>query len=246
MRTIAALMLLGGVAFAKGEAAGTKVDVKGKYYETCACKVSCPCGTGKFLPSEGHCDALSVMHIDKGMVGKTKMDGLNLALVLRTPNNQIVVEAFDKGAVDHLAIYMDDKATDEQKKAFPALLAALLGTKEMKGMKAPEFLPIAITSDGETAKIDIGSGKATADIENIKIGETKLGVKTVPKHIVLDGAVPFPWIGKVTQGRSNSFHYTDGAFKWDYKDRNAYFGDFAQKATVAAAPAAAPAAPAAK
>ena len=51
----------------------------------------------------------------------------------------------------------------------------------------------------------------------------------MPKHITMDGVVPFPWMGKVTQGKSKTFHYADGATKWDYKDRNAFFGEFTTK-----------------
>jgi hypothetical protein len=240
MRTIAALVLLSGVAFAKGEAGGTKVDVKGHYYETCGCKVSCPCATGMFQPSESHCDAVSFLHFDKAMVGTTKLDGLNVAIVFKSPSNTIVLDAFKKGEMDHFAVYLDDKATDAQKAAFPALMGALFGTDEIKGAKPPAFVPITLTSDGENAKFTAGD-KLSAEIVNIKIGETKEGVKIVPKHITLDGAVPFPWMGKVTQGKSVSFHYADGATKWDYKERNAYFGEFAHKATLAAAAPAAPA-----
>jgi hypothetical protein len=228
------LLLLSGAAFAKGP--GTAVDVKGHYYETCACKVSCPCATGMFQPSETHCDAVSFLHIDKGMVGKTKMDGLNVALVFRTPANAIVLDAFKKGEMDHFAVFLDDKASDEQKKAFPVMMEAMFGKDEIKGAKAPAFVAMTLTSDGENAKFTAGD-KLSAEIVNIKIGEAKMGGKMVPKHITLDGAVPFPWMGKVTQGKSLSFHYADGATKWDYKERNAYFGEFAHKATVAAAEA---------
>jgi hypothetical protein len=227
-RMMAVVLLLGGAAFAEGKGAaagGTKVDVKGHYYETCGCKVSCPCATGMFKPSETHCDAVSFLHIDKGMVGKTKMDGLNVAVVFRSPADTIVLDAFNKHESDHFAVYLDDKASDEQKKAFPMMLGALFGTDEMKGAKPPAFAPITLTADEENAKMVVGD-KMTAEIVNIKIGETKMGGKSVAKHIMLEGAVPFPWMGKETQGKSVSFHYADGPIKWDYKDRNAYFGDF--------------------
>jgi hypothetical protein len=240
-RTLGVVLLLSGsLAYAKG---GTAVDVKGHYYETCDCAVSCPCATTKFTPTEGHCDAVSFFHLDKASVGKTKLDGLNLAVVLKSPKGQKVLDAMSKGDMDHFAIYFDEKATEEQRKTFPDLMAALFGKMEIKNAKAPAFVAMAVDSDGENAKLTIGD-KLTADIENIQVGETKFGTKTVPKHIKLEGVTPFPWMGGLTQGRSRSFHYVDGATKWDYKDRNAFFGEFAHKATVAAAetaPAPAPA-----
>jgi hypothetical protein len=229
-----ALMLSSTLALAKG---GTVVDVKGHYYETCDCAVSCPCATAKFNPTDGHCDAVSFLHLDKAMVGKTKLDGLNLAVVIKSPKGQKVADAMSKGEMDHFAVYFDEKASEEQRKAFPDLMAALFGKVEIKNAKPPVFVPMTLESDGENAKFTIAD-KLTADIENIQVGETKFGNKTVPKHIKLEGAVPFPWMGPVTQGRSRSFHYADGATKWDYKDRNAYFGEFTHKATLAAADAA--------
>src|SRR5262249_26620631 len=105
----------------------------------------------------------------------------------------------------------------------------LFGSKEIKGARPPQFVPISLISDGETAQIDIANGKLRADIVNIKAGETKVGGKIVPKRIVMEGVAPFPWMGKVTQGRSKRFHCAEGMIKWDYKDKNAFFGEFATK-----------------
>jgi hypothetical protein len=198
--------------------------------------VSCPCAC-KFLPTEGRCDAAMTFHFDKAAVGKTRLDGLNFSVVIRSPKNRLVDEAFSKGDMDHFAIYLDDKATDAQRAAFPKLLEGMMGKVEIKNAKAPAFVPFQVSSDGETAKIDIGAGKLTADLVNVKIGETKLGDKKVPKHIKLEGVEAFPFVSGVTQGKSNSFHYADGSTAWDYKDRNAYFGRFSTKGTLAAAPA---------
>jgi hypothetical protein len=227
------MFAFGGMAAAKSK--GTSVEVKGKYYETCGCKVSCPCATNEFLPSEGHCDAMMFFHLDKASVGATKLDGFNLVAVLKSPQNRKIMEAFQKGEMDHFAFYFDDKATEEQRKAIPQLMEAMFGKMEIKGAKAPVFVPIKLTAEGDTATVDVAGGKLTADIVNIKVGETKNGAKIESKHIGLDGAVPFPWVVKTTQGKSNSFHYVDGPVKWDYKDRNAFFGEISHKATLAAA-----------
>jgi len=218
-----------------GLAGGPAFDAKGKYYETCACAVSCPCGTNEFLPTEGHCDAVMMFHLVHATVGKTKMDGLNFAVVLKSPNNQKIMDAMSKGDMDHFAIYLDAKATKEQQAAFPQLLAGMFGKMEVKNAKAPAFAPIVLTADADSAKFNIADGKLVADLVNIKVGESKLGGKTVAKRIALDGVTPFPWISHVTQGKSVTFHYADGSTQWDYKDRNAFFGEFATKGTVVVA-----------
>jgi hypothetical protein len=231
---MALLLATPGLALAKGE--GTRVDVKGHYYETCGCNVSCPCATAEFNPSEGHCDAVMLFHLDKATVGKTKLDGLNLAVVIKSPQSRKVLEAFSKGEMDHFAVYLDDKASEEQRKAFPQLMEGMFGKLEIKGAKPPAFVPIALTVDGDNVKMEIAGGKLTADIESIKTGEEKVAGKTVPKYIKISGATPFPWVGPVNQGKSKAFHYLDGATKWDYKERNAFIGEFTRKATLAAAP----------
>ncbi|HVP67178.1 MAG TPA: DUF1326 domain-containing protein [Anaeromyxobacteraceae bacterium] len=214
---------------------GSAFDAKGKYYETCACAVSCPCGTNEFLPTEGHCDAVMLFHLTHATVGMTKMDGLNFAVVLKSPNNQKVMDAMNKGEMDHFAIYLDDRATKDQQAAFPKLLAGMFGKMEVKNAKAPAFATISLVAGGDTAKIDIGGGKLVADLVNIKVGESKTGGKTVARRIKLDGVTPFPWVMNVTQGKSVTFHYADGDTHWDYKDRNAFFGDFSTKGTVVVA-----------
>jgi hypothetical protein len=234
---VAVMALVGTNAFAK--AGKTAWSAQGKYYETCGCKVSCPCGTGEFLPTEPHCDAIMIFHFDKAAYGKTKLDGLNVAAVLRSPKSQKVLEAFMKGEMDHFAVYLDDKATDEQKAAIGPFLDALLGKMEIKGAKAPAFVPIKLDVNGDEAKFDINNGKLTGDIVNLALpGETKEGKKSPVKRYKIEGAAPFPFMPSVTQGKSKTFHYADGPVKWDYTDRNAFFSEFNTKgqAEAAAAP----------
>src|SRR5215471_10824619 len=185
MMAAAVVGLVSAGAFAK--AGKTNWEAKGKYYETCGCAVSCPCGTGEFLPTEAHCDAIMIVHLDKASYGKTKLDGLNVAVVLRSPKSQKVLEAFTKGEMDHFAIYLDDKANDEQKAAMGPFLEALFGKMEIKGAKAPAFVPIKLDVNGDEAKFDISNGKLTGDIVNLALpGETKEGKKSAVKRYKIE------------------------------------------------------------
>ena len=130
-------LMVGAVLCALGISAvakegGMSVDFKGHYYETCGCNVSCPCATNEFLPTEGHCDAVMLFHLDKAAVGKTKLDGLNVAVVLMSPKNRKILDAFSKGEMDHFAVYLDDKASEEQRKVFPQLMEGMFGKLEIK------------------------------------------------------------------------------------------------------------------
>jgi hypothetical protein len=229
------LLTFGFVADARAAApeakGGMPYAVKGQYYETCACHVSCPCAD-KLKPSEMQCDAIMVFHIDKGSVGKVALDSLNLAGVIRAPKNAVVAEAFEKGEMDLITFYFDDKATPEQREAIGKVMPALFGDKEFKGMKAPQFVPMKLDIQGDNAKFEASGGKINFDIDNLTIGDdTKLGAKTKPgkKRVTLTNTAPFPWVSEVTQGKAKTFHYEDHGFKWSYDGRNAFFASFASK-----------------
>lgn len=212
-----------------GGGGGGDWEIDGHYYDTCDCSVSCSCGANVSDPTEGHCDGIVLTHIDKGHVGKTKLDGLNIAIVLRSPRGQKVEDAFMvKGEMDHLTVYLDGKATDEQKQAMPVLLAGLLGTKPIKGFKPPQFVPMSLDVEGDIAKFKVGDGqKLSFEIENIDVTKSSPNVRKPDypsKRITLTNVAPFPWIHEVTQGHSKSFHYNDYGIKWDYAGRNAFFG----------------------
>lgn len=231
----AALVLVGADA-PKSPADG--YEVKGKYYETCACTVSCPCAANKFVPTEGHCDAVMLVAIDKGQAGGVSMDGLKIVVVIKSPQGRVFKEAFGKGDMDLMSIYLDDKANEKQRAAMPRLLGGLFGTAEVKNTKAPVFVPISFEATGDVAKFGVAGGtKLAAEIENLDLaGETKHAAKTGAKksRISLTNSAPFPWITDLTQGFSHSFKYDDYGTKWEYKDRNAFFGVFNTKGTLPA------------
>jgi hypothetical protein len=236
--TALAILIVGGVCAGQIAKEQTSYSINGKYYDTCACAVSCSCGANVSLPTEGHCDGIVLIHIDEGRVGKVKMDGLNFAVVLRTPRDEKVGDAFFlKGETDLLTLYLDDRASPEQKQAMPALLAGLLGTKEMKGYRPPQWAPMKLDVDGDVAKFEIlGSAKLSFEIENVNLDKVLPGVpRSDPgNRIALTNVAPFPWIKEVTQGHSKFFHYSDLGVAWDYKDRNAFFGKVTARGTVPA------------
>ncbi len=158
------------------------------------------------------------------------MDGLNLAIVLRTPKGEKVGDAFDiKGETDLLTLYLDDKASPEQREVMPQLLAGMLGTRQMKGFRPPQWAPLKLDVRGDVARFQIAGGQKLAfEIENIDLDKTLPGIPRSDSgnRITLTNVAPFPWIHGVTQGHSHSFHYDDLGVSWDYENRNAFFGTF--------------------
>jgi hypothetical protein len=213
--------------------------LKGNYYESCACAVSCPCAANKTLPTEGHCDVVSLFHIATGTAGSTKLDGLNMAMVARSPKGQKVLDSFEKGEMDLMTLYLDDKATPAQREALNKVIPALFGTKEMKGSRPPQWVPMSLDVKGDVATFTISGGEKLAfEIENVSVGDTtKLDAKASPTshRIELTNSAPFPWVHSLTQGFSKNFHYADLGTSWDYKDRNAFFGVIAASGALPAA-----------
>jgi hypothetical protein len=224
------ILAVSGVVW--GGETGPTYDVQGKYYDTCACHVSCSCGANVVLPSEGHCDGVIVLHIDKGRISAESLDGLNLAIVIRTPQGKKVNDSMFAGDLDHLTVYIDDKASAAQRRVMPSLLGGLLGTKEVRGFKPPQFAPMSLTLNGDAARFDISGGRTLSfEIENIDVEKANPGAPhgDPGKRISLTNVAPFPWITNVTQGYSKVFRYADLGMSWEYKDRNAFFGTFATK-----------------
>lgn len=209
-------------------AATTNAEITGRYFETCACQVSCPCAANATLPTEGHCDAISLIHIDKGSYGKVKLDGLNLAIVFRSPHGKKVKDAFAKGEMDLFTLYMDDKADATQKEVMPKVITTLFGTQEMKGAQPPQWAAMSLVTEGDSARFQIDGGKKLSFvIENIDVGEkTKAAYKEgdLGNRIVLTNSAPFRWVHDITQGISKTFKYADFGRSWEYKERNAFFG----------------------
>ena len=92
---------------------------------------------------------------------------------------------------------------------------------------------------GDVARFDIANGsKLSFEIENIDLNKV---LPNIPRsdpgnRIGLTNVAPFPWISQVTQGHSVSFRYDDLGVKWEYKNRNAFFGEAHAHGTVPAQP----------
>lgn len=238
----AAVLLLVAVA-AAAVAGGTAYEVHGRYYETCSCTVSCPCAPNATLPTEGHCDAVSVYHITHGRVGTVKLDGLTLAHVFRTAHGIKVMDAMTQGKLDLFTLYGDDQATPAQRQALDRLAAALFPPGPDKPAQVGEWVPMELKISGDDATFTIDGGKKLAfETHDIAVGSTKVGRPNGKENrVMLTNTAPFPWIADISQGISKGFHYADAKVTWDYKERNAFFGTIAAKGTVAAPAGTAPA-----
>lgn len=107
------------------QAAAPEWKLEGTRIIGCCCLAPCPCRINK-PPTHCHgCDGIVVVHIERGYVGPTRMDGVNYVLAGRTLG--------EKTDGNWGYAYVSDKATKEQ---FETLKAMLEGELQGMGPKA--------------------------------------------------------------------------------------------------------------
>jgi len=140
----------GGSAPAKADAPA--FELAGSRIIGCCCAAPCPCRLNK-KPMQCHgCDHTDAVHIDRGYVGKTRMDGVTWVIVGRGFG--------EKTDANWVVVYLDEKANPDQEKALVDMLSGDLkawGPKakhlagEFKGVKR---VPITYTVSADKRQYD--------------------------------------------------------------------------------------------
>ena len=96
--------------------------ISGDYFEACSCDSVCPCPTSGLAarPTQGYCDAGLVFHVERGVYGATKLDGLSFAVLLHTPGAMIAGNWT-------VGVIVDETATTEQRDALTAIASGQTG-----------------------------------------------------------------------------------------------------------------------
>ena len=93
--------------------------LQGTLLEACTCDVLCPCWIGED-PDGGTCQSIMAYHLDSGTIGGVDVSGLTLAAVVFIPGNVLAGNWKQ-------AVFVDDRATDEQEQALLAAFGGALG-----------------------------------------------------------------------------------------------------------------------
>ncbi|MEM1419625.1 MAG: DUF1326 domain-containing protein [Pseudomonadota bacterium] len=146
-----------------------KWRVKGELALNCSCEVFCPCvvSLGAHPPTYGYCHAWMAVRIDEGNWGRSKLNGLNVAMMLDIPGKM-------GDGNWTAAAYFDEKCTDKQFEALSAIFSGgARGTTGLFKLLVGNFL---------------GAKRAIVDYE-VKNGDERH--VTVPK--IITGVVkPIP------------------------------------------------------
>jgi hypothetical protein len=103
----------------------------------CQCTaLACPCQKNG-APTHGTCESADFVHISRGLYGGVKLDGLNAVTI----GNLV-----DKNKVRlYATIYIDAKASAEQRKALTSLLQFMNGGYETAPLQASRVVVVPIT-----------------------------------------------------------------------------------------------------
>ena len=208
-RVFAACCFITPGTAAEPEKAATKISwqVQGELEEACSCSAPCPCWF-KSLPTKMTCDGLQVIFITEGQYGKTPLKGLAVAQFVQSPEGKTMFESFGGWKFDN--IYIDEKASEEQRTALKELAAHFFPpaakTREFK------FVPITRKIAGAEHEITIG------DVGVCSGHLIEGGDGSAPK--VTNPPLADPTHREFLQGETTTLTYRDAGQGWKYSKSN--------------------------
>src|SRR5260370_27048112 len=125
--------------------------VSGELEEACSCNAPCGCWFTS-LPSRMTCNGAQIIFVSKGRYGKTPLDGLALAQFVQSPEGKSMFESFGSWNFDY--VYIDEKATDDQRKALTEL-AKHFFPLAAKGREI-RYVPITRKIEGQEHTMTVG------------------------------------------------------------------------------------------
>lgn len=209
--------------------------LEGDYFDGCNCKSICPC-IFALDPTEGDCKGLAAWHIEKGhFTNWTNSDrnsntsnnsinlaSLNVVISVRAPGNMLT------GSKWKIALYLDEKANNDQKEALTKIFTGQVGGEFFAEMlsRVGEILgtrsvPIEFNIEGKKRrKIKIPS-IAEMEIEGLAGSNPDIEPKVVnPAFSNTPGIDPII-------ARSTRHVYNDHGLEWDNSGKNAFYSRFA-------------------
>jgi len=201
--------------------ANVRWRISGEYFEACSCDSVCPCPTSGLAarPTKGYCAAGLVFRVEHGQHGKTKLDGLSFAVLLRTPGPM----AQGNWTV---GLILDERASAEQREALTAIASgqsggpmAALGPL-ISRFEGAEAKPIKLEMNGMRRSVSI-PGVLDLAVEGIA------GAKQA-EPIYLDN-VGHPAASRLALAKASRSHMHAFGIDWDDTSgrNNGHFAPFA-------------------
>ena len=131
-------------------------EIEGRLLEVCTCNVLCPCWVGE-NPDYTTCDTTIAWGIEHGTIEGVDVSGLTIAVSAHIPENILIPKSWKA------AVFVDDRATDEQQGVLLKLFTGQLGgaVADLAGLigevTAVERVPITFSVQDGKGRLALGS-----------------------------------------------------------------------------------------
>jgi hypothetical protein len=211
--------------------------LEGDYFDGCNCKSICPC-VFALDPTEGDCKGLAAWHIEKGLFTKNdrnssntknedannnsiNLANLNVVISVHAPGHMLA------GPKWKIALYLDEKANNDQKDALISIFTGQVGgdffvemlsrTGEILGIRS---VPIEFNIEGKKRRKIKIPAIAEMDIEGLTGSDPDIESKVInPAFSNTPGIDPII-------ARAARHTYKDHGLEWDNSGRNAFYSRF--------------------
>jgi hypothetical protein len=182
--------------------------ITGQLEEACSCDAACPCWFDS-KPTKMTCGGGQVLFIEKGIYGKTKLDGLAIANMSQSPAGKTMMGSY--GDWNFSYNYIDAKASPEQRKALEAIANVLLVPGASKKTET-RYVAIMRRIDGKDHEISLG------DYGTFRGRLLEGGLGGTPRIVNPPGADPIHH--EYQQGRTVKMVYNDADQNWSWDNSN--------------------------
>jgi hypothetical protein len=193
-------------------------SLEGALLEACSCNVLCPCWIGED-PDQGDCRAFLSYHFDTGRIQGVDVSGLTVVAATYIPGNVL------SGNWEQ-AVFIDDRASPEQRDAILAALSGELGgpladLAQLVGtVKGVESAPISYELVGGAGTVSI-PGVLESSMEPYR-GPT--GEVTTLRESIFSTVPGSPaWVSKAPKHKLTLERY---GMSWEFEGRNAIQSDW--------------------
>ena len=195
-------------------------QLTGTLLEACTCDVLCPCWIGED-PDGGTCQSIMAYHLDGGTIDGVDVSGLTLAAVVFIPGNVLAGNWKQ-------AVFVDDRATDEQQRALLAAFGGALGGPlgDLAGLVGERLAvtraPISHEIHEGRGTIRVGGDAAVAEMEPYRGPD---GSVTTLNNSIFSTVPGSPaWVGKSSRFAVN---LPEHGWTFEVEERNAIQSDWA-------------------
>ncbi len=202
----------------KAEVSARTYVLEGNLLEACSCAGPCPCWLGDD-PDGGKCDAFIAYYIRRGEINGVNVSGLTFAEAVQIPGN---ILAGNWRAV----IYIDDRATAEQRQAISDAWSGKLGgpLADLAGLIADRVavyaVPIEHHIEGGKGTLRVG-GAIEAELANYKDASGRPTTIHDTAFSTIPGSPAY-----VAKATSHKVNIPEHGMVWEFSGLNAIQGDF--------------------